>query len=92
MGLVSFILFLSIYGMGTLNNPHTCLKMVGGRRPWWYGPSQGLGDYEPAVILDLYCCGDPAKLENLNKLNSFAQHQTNFRLIENLCMEPPSYL
>ena len=34
------------------------------------GPSQGLGDcYEPAVILDLYCCGDPAKLENLNKLN-----------------------
>ena len=57
-----------------------------------YGPSQGLGDYETAVILDLYCCGDPAKLENLNKLNSFAQHQTNFCLIENLCMEPPSYL
>ena len=41
--------------------------MVGGHRPWWYGPSQGLGEYEPAVILDLYCCGDPAKLENLNK-------------------------
>lgn len=41
--------------------------MAGGRRPWWYGPSQGLGEYEPAVILDLYCCGDPAKLENLNK-------------------------
>ena len=60
--------FLSIYWIGTLKNPHTCLKMVGERRPWWYGPSQGLGDcYEPAVILDLYCCGDPAKLENLNK-------------------------
>ena len=44
--------------------------MVGGRRPWWYDPSQGLGEYEPAVILDLYCCGDPAKLENLNKLNN----------------------
>ena len=44
MGLVSFFLsFLSIYWMGTLKYPHTCLKMVGGRRPWWYGPSQGLG-------------------------------------------------
>ena len=62
------------------------------------GPSQGLGDcYEPAVILDLYCCGDPTKLENLKKKKTtlhvtFAQHQTNFRLIENLCMESPSYL
>ena len=63
-------ILILILGFKGLKNPHTCLKMVGGRRPWWYGPSQGLGDcYEPAVILDLYCCGDPAKLENLNKLN-----------------------
>lgn len=52
---------------GDIKEPTHLFENGWGHRPCWYGPPQGLGDcYEPAVILDLCCCGDPVKLENLN--------------------------